>query len=265
MTPTKFRALVWKHYRAQGRHDLPWRATHDTYKILVSEIMLQQTQVARALLFYADFIKKFPTAKKLAAAPLREVLTSWQGLGYNRRALMLQTAARELSTRKVTTVPELETLPGVGPYTARAVAAFAFNEDVIVIETNIRTAVIHHFFPRKKKVSDTEIEKILVEALPKGKAREWYSALMDYGAYLKRSGISHNARSTTHTKQATFAGSLREARGAILRELTKGSRSERQVSGLLGPARSEQVLRALGALCVEGLVQNKTGRYTLPR
>ena len=266
MTPTKFRSLVWKHYRTHGRHDLPWRKTHDTYKILVSEIMLQQTQVARALPFYVDFIKKFPTAKRLATASLGEVLTSWQGLGYNRRALVLHVAAHELSARKVTTVPELETLPGVGPYTARAVAAFAFNEDVTVIETNIRTAVIHHFFPRKKKVSDTEIKKILMEVLPKGKAREWYSALMDYGAYLKRSGISHNARSTTHTKQSKFTGSLREARGAILRELmSKGVRSKKQIAELLGAPRREQTLRALSALCAEGLVQVRASRYALPR
>lgn len=229
--------------------------------------MLQQTQVDRVVPLYKNFIKKFPTAKKLAAAPLNEVLKAWQGLGYNRRAKMLHQAAKELSMGKFNPpmlVARLEELPGVGPYTARAVAAFAFNEDVIVIETNIRTAVMHHFFPRKKKVSDTEIEKILAKVLPKGEAREWYSALMDYGAYLKRSGISHNARSTTYARQSKFSGSLREARGAIIRELAKGSRSKKQIAELLGDARSEQALRALAALRADGLVRTDRGRYALP-
>ncbi|MFZ3044025.1 MAG: A/G-specific adenine glycosylase [Minisyncoccia bacterium] len=226
--------------------------------------MLQQTQVDRVIPFYKSFIKKYPTAKKLAAAPLPEVLKSWQGLGYNRRAKQLRAAAQALATKKPCTVPELESLAGVGPYTARAVAAFAFNEDVVVIETNIRTAVIHHFFPKRKKVSDVEIGEILQAALPKGRvprrqgsagqAREWYSALMDYGAHLKRSGVSHNAKSKTYTKQSKFTGSLREARGAILREYTKGITSRVKLTGLLGPSRKAQMKTALEALIKEGLV-----------
>ena len=249
-----FRKVVWAHYKKFGRHDLPWRKTKDVYRILVSEVMLQQTQVERVIPFYKNFIKKFGTAKKLAAAPLAEVLKSWQGLGYNRRAKMLHAAAGELAGRKITTVTELEELPGVGPYTARAIAAFAWNEDVTFIETNIRTAIIHHFFSKKKKVSEKEIEKVLIQALPKGKAREWYSALMDYGAYLKRSGVSHNARSKTYTKQSKFAGSLREARGAILREFTKGTTSHARLVVLLGPSRKAQMKEALKALKKEGLV-----------
>ncbi|MFA5997872.1 MAG: A/G-specific adenine glycosylase [Candidatus Paceibacterota bacterium] len=216
--------------------------------------MLQQTQVERVLPFYKDFIKKFPTAKRLAAAPFSEVLKSWQGLGYNRRAKMLHSAAKELATRKATTVSELEALPGVGPYTARAISAFAYNQDVVFVETNIRTAVIHHFFRNKKKVSDTEIEKILAQALPKGRARGWYSALMDYGAFLKRSGISYNAKSKTYAKQSKFSGSLREARGAILREFTQGVTSRTHLVSLLGPARRQQMKTAFEALLAEGLI-----------
>ena len=154
-------------------------------------------------------------------------------------------------------VLKLEKLPGVGPYTARAVAAFALNQDVIVIETNIRTAVIHHFFPKKKKVSDKEIEKVLVEALPIGKAREWYSALMDYGAHLKRSGISHNVKSKTYAKQSKFAGSLREARGAILRELARGSATYARLCNVLGTDRRGQAREALRALITEELVTKR--------
>lgn len=258
-----FRRTVWNYYRVHGRHDLPWRQTHDVYRILVSEVMLQQTQVERVVPLYKNFIKQFPTAKSLAAASLGEVLKCWQGLGYNRRAKMLHNAAKELIVRKITSISELETLPGVGPYTARAVAAFAWNAEGIVIETNIRTVVIHHFFSNKEKVSDAEIEKVLMQALPKGKSREWYSALMDYGAYLKRSGISHNAKSKGYVKQSKFVGSLREARGALLRELAEGAAGSVRLAGLLGADRRVQMHTALEALVAEGLVEKDGRNYTL--
>lgn len=226
--------------------------------------MLQQTQVERVIPFYKNFIKKFPTAKKLAGAPLSDVLKAWQGLGYNRRAKMLHSAAKMLAVRKLISIAELETLPGVGPYTARAVAAFAFNADVTFIETNIRTVIIHHFFPKEEKVADTAIDAVLKRVLPKNRSREWYSALMDYGASLKCSGISHNARSTTHVKQAKFAGSLREARGAILRTLARGNASSVELIALLGDERRAQMRTALRALFTEQLVEKKGEGYALP-
>ncbi len=238
MTPAKFRALVWRHYRAYGRHYLPWRRTRDPYRILISEVMLQQTQVERVIPFYIKFIQKFPTLRALADAPLSEVLRVWQGLGYNRRAKMLQVAAKDIvarySGRFPNTIIEFESLPGVGPYTARAIAAFAYNEDAAVIETNIRTAIFHHFFPKRSNIKDTEVSEVLKKVLPKGRSREWYGALMDYGAYLKRSNISHNARSEKYVKQSKFSGSLREARGAILRELSREVASHVRLTGLLG-------------------------------
>lgn len=258
-----FRKLVWAYYKKHGRHTLPWRKSKDLYKILVSEVMLQQTQVERVIPFYTKFIKKFPTVKKLAAAPLADVLKAWQGLGYNRRAKMFHQAAKELASRKISTVSELEALSGIGPYIARAVAAFAWNENVVCVETNIRTAVIHHFFSDKKNVSDKEIEEILTEALPKGKAREWYSALMDYGASLKRSGISHNTKSKVYTKQSRFTGSLREARGAILRELSLGAASPVRLVDLLGTSRRAQMRTALRALWTERLIEKSNENYTL--
>ena len=274
MTTVQFRKLVWAYYKKSGRHDLPWRKTTDLYRILVSEMMLQQTQVERVIPFYKNFLKKFPTARRLADAPLSEVLKSWQGLGYNRRAKLLHAAAKELAVTsdlgtRSNLVTELEKLPGVGPYTARAVAAFAYNQDVVVIETNIRTAVMHHFFPNRKKVSDTEIEKILLQVLPKGLpagrqgSREWYSALMDYGAHLKRSGVSLNKKSATYAKQSKFVGSLREARGAILRLLAKESASQERIMKLFSVSRRAQLLEALGALRVESLVKKKGTTYSL--
>lgn len=263
MTTAQFRAVVWRHYRARGRHDLPWRKTRDPYKILVSEVMLQQTQVERVIPFYAEFTGRFPTARSLARAPLSEVLKCWQGLGYNRRAKLLRSAAKILAARGIAGVSEFEKLPGVGPYTARAIAAFAYDTDAVFIETNIRTAVIHHFFAKQKKISDAEVEKILKRVLPEGRAREWYSALMDYGAHLKRSGISHNARSSAYARQSKFAGSLREARGAVLRELSKGTLPRVRLSGLLGVSRRAQTIRALKALQSEGLVRAKKGKFSL--
>jgi len=289
MTPSKFRALVWRYYRVHGRHDLPWRKTLNLYKILVSEIMLQQTQVERVIPFYSSFIRKFPTAKKLAAAPLSDVVKTWQGLGYNRRAKMLHQAAKQLTATRfdlknktsrsktsrsktsrsnLEVVAELETLPGVGPYTARAVAAFALNKDVVFVETNIRTVIIHHFFTTKdasiyRSVSDSQIEKVLEHVLPKGKARDWYSALMDYGAHLKRAGISHNTRTRGYTKQSTFTGSLREARGAILRELTRGAAEAPRLFGLLGSTRRADIRTALAALLKEQLITKTGARYAL--
>ncbi len=279
MTVADFQKIVWVYYKKYGRHDLPWRppalklrkGKEDDvlYRVLVSEIMLQQTQVERVIPFYKKFIKQFPTSKKLASAPLSEILKSWQGLGYNRRAKMLHRAAKEIASRKLTTVLELETLPGVGPYTARAIAAFVYNQDVIFVETNIRTAIIHNFFNKNTSiygsVSDVKIQEILEKLLPKGRSGEWYSALMDYGAHLKRSGVSHNARSKKYVKQSRFTGSLREARGAILRELSKGSRTEASLVNLFGNDRILQFRRALENLLIEDLVERHGKIFTLPR
>lgn len=269
ITIPAFRRLVWDLYKKQGRHDLPWRKTTDPYKILVSEVMLQQTQVDRVRPYYASFLKKFPTVRALAAAPLADVLISWQGLGYNRRAKMLHEAAKEVVQKYKgkfpQTVEELEGLRGVGPYTARAIAAFSYNQDVVFIETNLRTAVTHHFFNDKKQVDDKEVMAILTKAFPKGRSREWYAALMDYGAHLKRSGIRINTKSKTYTKQSTFKGSGRQARGAILRALSATPRTANSLIDLLGAERRNQILGQLTALTKEGLIEFKNKKFQLPK
>lgn len=261
-----FQKIVWNFYKQNGRHELPWRKTRDPYRVLVSEIMLQQTQVERVIPFYERFIARFPNAKALAAAPLSEALRLWQGLGYNRRAKMLQAAAKEIAKHGIPKSKEgLMELPGIGPYTAGAVAAFAYNEDGIFIETNIRTVVLHHFFPKKKKVSDAEIEKVLTKVFPKGKSREWHLALMDYGSYLKRSGVRTNGRSKHYVKQSQFRGSNREARGAVLRELAKRAADAKRLTGLLGDDRTAQMQEAVTKLLAEGLIQKRGKVFTLPR
>lgn len=262
------RRVVWAHYRAQGRHALPWRESHDPYRVLVSEVMLQQTQVERVVPYYEDWLRKFPSVRVLAKAPLSAVLRAWQGLGYNRRAKMLHEAAkavvRDHKGKFPVTPEELEKLPGVGPYTARAVAAFAYNQDVVFIETNIRTVVTHHFFPKRQTVADREVVSILEKTLPKGKSREWYSALMDYGASLKRSGVRLNSKAKGYTKQAAFAGSAREARGAILKALAKGPRESAFLIQILGTSRRPQMKAQLASLTKEGMIALSRGRFRLP-
>ncbi len=266
MTPQKFRNLVWAYHRLNGRHDLPWRATHDPYRVLVSEVMLQQTQVERVIPFYTEWIQKFPNAKALAKVPLSDVLKTWQGLGYNRRAKALHEAAKEITKLGAfpKTAEELEKLPGIGPYTAQAVMAFAYNKEVIFIETNIRTAITHHFFPAKEKVEDKEILEILIKAFPKGKAREWYGALMDYGSALKKSGIRINAKAKGYTKQSSFEGSSRQARGAILRTLVGGPLGAKKLISVLGKDREQQMVAQLSRLYREGLVERVGSKYRLP-
>lgn len=272
----EFRKVVWAYYRKEGRHELPWRATKDPYKILVSEVMLQQTQAERVIPYYKAWIKKFPTAMALAEASLAEVLIAWQGLGYNRRAKNLHATAKILihgrHPMSTMDVRELEKLPGVGPYTARAVLAFAHNEDVVFVETNIRTAIIHTFFQNNKKrndticgiISDTEIEHVLARVLPTGRAREWYGALMDYGAYLKRSGVRLNAKAKNHTKQSKFKGSSREARGVLLKELAKRPAIKRHLCALLGDSRVPQLQIQLDTLIREGMLEKAGRSYQLP-
>ena len=225
-----FRSTVWKYWKEHGRHDLPWRLTHDPYRILVSEVMLQQTQVSRVEGKYREFLRRFPTVHVLAKAPLADVLRVWSGLGYNRRAKFLHNAAKEIVERYSGKVPReyasLQTLPGVGDYTAKAVRVFAWNEPEVLIETNIRTACIHHFYSnilQNIRISDKEIVPYMEQAAkgnpPDGGPREWNWALMDYGAHLKASGVRVNARSAHYTKQSKFEGSLRQVRGAILKAL----------------------------------------------
>lgn len=202
--------------------------------------MLQQTQVDRVVPKYLAFIKRFPTAKALAKAPLVEVLRLWSGLGYNRRAKYLWEAAKVFQTH------DLEALPGVGPYTASAVRVFAFNKPEILIETNIRAVFLHHLFPRSRKVPDTKIYPFM-NKVKIDNPREWYAALMDYGTYLKSVHPNPSRRSMHHTKQSKFKGSNREIRGAILRARLAG----RSLAKL--PFDQKRVQEQVKALKKEGL------------
>jgi A/G-specific adenine glycosylase len=168
---TSFQETILGHYRKYGRR-FQWRETRDPYAILVAEVMLQQTQAERVTPLFKSFLKTFPTVRALARAPLKEVLLGWQGLGYNRRALNLKRAAemilRDYDGKIPRNIEKLDALPGIGPYTARAVAAFAFGAVSPFIETNIRTVFLHFFFPKRKSVRDEEILELVKRTLPQG-------------------------------------------------------------------------------------------------
>ncbi len=264
----RFRTLVWNFYRRHGRKQLPWRppalklrkggTARDPYRIAVSEIMLQQTQVARVLLFYPRFIKKFPDFRALAKAPVSAVLKVWQGLGYNRRALAVKRFAETVVQKhggKLPRNPEtLEELPGIGRATAGEIAAFAFNVPVPFIETNIRRVFIHHFFPRKGRVGEEDILKWVQKTLPQKNAREWYYALIDYGSWLATQVKNPNRRHAAYRPPPKFAGSSRELRGKILKfALKRGKISPRGAARELSVP-LKKVKGVLAALQREGFL-----------
>lgn len=264
-----FQSAVWKYYAEHGRHDLPWRApepdgSFDPYKILVSELMLQQTQVSRVRIKYAEFLRQFPTVRDLAAASLGDVLIAWQGLGYNRRAKFLWQAAQKIIQDFNGVFPEmsaeLETLPGVGKNTAGAILAYAFDQPVAYLETNIRTVYIHYFFKDHVDISDKQILKLVEKSLPTEKCREWYWALMDYGTYLKQTVGNLNKHSKSYTKQSKFEGSLRQIRGQVLRQLSSGPRTFTELADEIPDGRLKEVLQDLER---EMLVQHLNERYSL--
>lgn len=261
------REVYRDHYRP-----MDWRTDPSPYKIFVSEIMLQQTQVARVAPLFPSFLERFPHFEGLASAPLGEVLRAWTGLGYNRRARYMHEAARLVRDEHGGVlprhVPELRALPGIGAATAGSIAAFAYNVPAVFIETNIRRVFIHHFFPDHPGVHDREIMPLVEETLDRENPREWYWALMDYGVLLARRGENPNRRSRSYTRQSTFEGSNRQLRGLILRELVrKGSMAAEEVP-LFGADRGfppERFGSVLQQLETEGLVhRTETGRIVLP-
>lgn len=217
----QFKNTVMEYYGEYGRHNLPWRIKQSAYHVAVSEIMLQQTQVDRVIPFFKNWMKQFPSWVSLANAQQSDVLRAWKGLGYNSRALRLQKLAQEVTDiykgRLTSDYESLLKLPGIGPYTAGAIRAFAFNEYTPLIETNIRRIFIHHFFKGESDISDTEIFTIMNGIGEIENPREWYAALMDYGSTLPRI-IKHNPnkQSKHYSKQNKFEGSDRQIRGRIL-------------------------------------------------
>jgi A/G-specific adenine glycosylase len=264
ITPTiirTFQSIIYEYYRENGR-TFPWRQTTNPYHILVSEIMLQQTQTSRVLKKYDEFITAFPDFESLVAAPLQQVLRVWQGIGYNRRALALREAARiilsSFNGRLPSSPDMLITLPGIGPYTASAIPVFAFNQPHAFIETNIRTVYLHFFFSERNEVNDKEILPIIEATLDRANPREWYYALFDYGAFLK-SVENLDKKSAHYRKQSAFKGSDREIRGQIIKFLLSDSTTtEKEIVRQLKQD-TKRVKRNLDRLQKEGFLTISDG------
>ncbi len=265
-TVSLFQKMVYSHYRHHGRK-LPWRMTGNPYHILVSEVMLQQTQVDRVLSKYRLFLRAFPDFLALARAPLRDILAVWQGLGYNRRTLALKKTAQQIVEQLDGKLPAhmdgLLSLPGVGKATASAVIAFAFNQPVAFLETNIRTVFIHFFFRNRKKVPDDELLPLVEETMDRSNPRIWYHALMDFGVMLKKRYQNPGRKSVHHKGQTPFKGSDRQIRGMILRILLqKGSISQAQLERDM-PGQAERVQRIVTQLQKEHLINKRGCFYTI--
>lgn len=277
-----FVTRVWEHYATDGR-DLPWRHTDDPYHTLISEVMLQQTQVSRVVPKYAEFLQAFPTVEALAEASLDELLRAWSGLGYNRRAINLKRAAAAIVAEHGGRVPDtyddLVALPGIGPATAAQVLAFAFGVGIPFIETNIRSVYLHEFFGDAQDVPDAAIMPLVEATLDGGRPREWFWALMDYGAHLKATLPNPSRRSRHHARQSRFDGSNRQLRGRLLAALASAGPAE-DGAGAGGDSRSlrwqtaedlatavgfdlERVRTALAALQSEGFVVSDGGRWRI--
>jgi A/G-specific adenine glycosylase len=262
----------------QGRElyrDLPWRRTRDPYAVLVSEVMLQQTQVARVDGRWQEWLADFPTLDALASAPLEPVLRAWQGLGYNRRAIALKRAAETVSEHHDGQLPEDEAallaLPGIGPATAAGILAFAFGRPAVYLETNVRTVFLHELFADSDNVADREIvplvEGAVLEAQRQGiDAREWYYALLDYGAHLKRTQPNPSRRSAHHSSQSRFEGSRRQKRAWLLRAvMAEPGQETLAYSEALGateidagrkPPSADEVASILTSLAEEGFLSS---------
>lgn len=246
---------------------MPWREDTRPYYVLVSELMLQQTQVPRVVPKFEAFVARFPNEKALARASLADVLKLWQGLGYNRRAKFLHMAAKMIVDEFDGEFPSCEAdilrLPGVGKNTAGAILAYAFNKPSIYVETNVRTVYIHHFFADNFAVDDKEIIELLEATIDVENSRHFYQNLMDYGSWLKAQGVRNNSQSRHYKKQSPLKGSVREVRGQILRELSVRSMSESALKEAL--VADERFSAALGGLVKDGLVTSLAGKLHLTK
>ena len=263
-----FKKKIYEFY-AKNKRSFAWRNIDNAYYIVVSEIMLQQTQTHRVVDKFEQFIAEFPTLRDLANASQDKVIANWQGLGYNRRALALKQFAERVVKEFNGIIPNdpelLVTFKGIGPYTAASICAFAFNRSSVFIETNIRAVFIHEFFPEEKEVHDKQLMPLIEKTLDTQEPREWYYALMDYGVMLKKTHKNPSRKSAHHTRQSTFEGSDRQVRGAILKMLIS-DRSLAEQDFIAAIARqASTVKKILVNLEQEGFIRYNKGYYYLSK
>lgn len=260
-----FADWVWQEGKKRYRK-FPWRQTRDPYKILVSEVMLQQTQVSRVLPKYRDFLHAFPNIESLAKASLKDVLWVWQGLGYNRRAKYLKVCAEVVVSKYASVMPQdakiLESLPGVGKATAAGVRAFAFGLPGVYLDTNVRTVFLDYFFPKKEAVSDAELIPLIEQSLPEKNIKGWYYALLDIGSFIKQTKVNPSRRSKHFTSQSRFLGSDRQIRGALIAFLLKKPATSAVLEKHLGFPK-KRIEEQLAALLKEKLISVKKARFQI--
>lgn len=256
-----------RHLRQQGEElyrDMPWRQDTRPYYVLVSELMLQQTQVDRVIPKFNAFIERFPDEWTLSDASLADVLVLWQGLGYNRRAKFLHEASKAVVAGGSfpNDATGLMALPGVGKNTAGAILAYAYNQPAIYVETNVRAVYIHHFFNDIDAVDDKAIHEMIEQTIDKQHPREFYWALMDYGSWLKKQGVRPN-QSRHYKKQSPLKGSVREVRGQIIKQLTDGDTKILDLQAIFtGDKRFDS---AINGLIKDGLIVATNDYYHLAR
>lgn len=260
----EFINIIWDYYR-DNRREMPWREDPNPYWVVVSEVMLQQTQVSRVLQKFPQFVGQFKSFEELAAASPVDVIVAWQGLGYNRRALNLHKLAQAIKGKLPRDPDELVTLPGIGPGTAGSIAAFAYDAPVVFIETNIRRVFIHHFFEDQEGINDKQLLPLVEEALDREHPREWYYALMDYGTYLAKTVPNPNRRSKHHTVRSKFEGSDRQIRGAVLRALLTKPLGADQLIEQTKCSDAVRFTKIIEGLVKDGMVEVQNNLYQLPR
>ena len=259
---------------------MPWRGETDPYRVLVSEVMLQQTQALRVVPHYARFLRAFPTVKALAAASSADVLRAWENLGYNRRALNLWRTARAVVETGgfPRTVDGLRELPGIGPYTARAVASFAFGVDVAAADVNVRRVVAR---TNGLDPSDRSVQDLADALVPRGRVRVWNQAMIDLGAEVCRArnprcaecplqrmcAWSAGVRPATkpRVKSPRFEDTTRYARGRVVQALRRVDGSTRSALATQTGLDRHRLDDALRTLADDGLVTPRRGRYVLGR
>ena len=262
----KFRNLIYEYFGANGR-SLPWRHTVDPYQILVSEIMLQQTQVERVRDKYIAFIDRWPDFQSLSRASLKDVYSLWSGLGYNRRAKALLDISKivvfEYKSQLPQTIEKLIKMPMLGHATAACICAFAFNKPVVFLETNIRRVLIHFFFEGRADIYDRELLPVAAMVQDASDPRNWYYALMDYGVFLKRNLPNPNIKSKHHYRQSPFENSDRQIRGQILKALNARGQIEKTHMNDFVMFPVSRVRNCLDRLEQEGLITAERGIYRI--
>jgi len=264
---TAFQKLIWNFY-AKNKRNFPWRETQDPYKIMVSEVMLQQTQTIRVLPKYQTFLSKFPTIQILAKSQVSDVLELWSGLGYNRRAKFLHQTAVYITENLNCVFPqtekELQKIPGIGSYTAAAILVFSYNQPLNLIETNIRRVFIHHFFKDQENISDKQLFPLIEQELAKQNSKEWYYALMDYGAELIKQVPNPNRRSKHYNKQSKFEGSIRKIRGEIIKQLIAHKTiPQTQLIKYIPNETEERIIEALEGLKKDNMITQNNNQINL--